>query len=293
MDTPIEDALRFTRSRVHGWEVCAAHGESAFSTTSIPVVLIHGWGVAGRYLHPLAMQLASELNVHVPDLPGHGRSSKPPRALTLRELADVLRGWMDERGLEQAVLVGQSFGCQIAIELTVRWPSRTAGLVLIGPTIDPAARSLPRQIGRLALAGVWERASLIPIVVDDYRRMGIRRLRGELREMFADAPEHRLGQIRTPSLVIRGARDTIVPDRWAQEAARLLGGAAVVTVPGGAHAVQFSVPERVAEPIRRFVQQIAGVSGRNKAGPGAVRGSDTNPSRACASPLSQLASPRS
>jgi pimeloyl-ACP methyl ester carboxylesterase len=40
-------------------------------------------------------------------------------------------------------MLGNSFGCQIAVELAVRHPDRVAGLVLVGPTMDSSARTAP------------------------------------------------------------------------------------------------------------------------------------------------------
>jgi pimeloyl-ACP methyl ester carboxylesterase len=255
--------LERTRLRVGEWEMHAVHLGRAAGEHRLPIVLVHGWGVAGRYLLPMGQCLASSFAVHVPDLPGHGLSSKPRRALALSELSDALGAWMEAHDLGRSLLVGQSFGCQIVSDLATRYPERARGVVLIGPTVDARARTLPRQMARLAFAGLWERASLLWIVVDDYRRMGIRRLREELQEMFADAPERRLPRVQAPGLVIRGARDAIAPLAWAQHVAKLLGDARVATIPGGSHAIQVSAPEAVAAEIRRFARELVAVSDRN------------------------------
>jgi pimeloyl-ACP methyl ester carboxylesterase len=157
-------------------------------------------------------------------------------------------------------------------------------LVLIGPTVDARARTLPRQIARLVLAALWERASLPLIVLEDYRRVGLGRLWAELGEMFADAPERRLPQVRVPALVIRGGCDAVVPLSWAREVAGLLGGARVATIAGGGHAIQFSAPEAVAAEIRHLALEIPGVSGRNKDAGAFVGDPVANPSPACPSP---------
>ena len=48
----------------------------------------------------------------------------------------------------------------------------------------------------------------------------------------------------------------MVPRLWAREVAELVRDAAVVTIDGGAHAVQYSQPEAVAEASRRFVRNV-------------------------------------
>ena len=63
------------------------------------VALVHGLGVSSRYMAALARQLAPFYRVFAVDLPGFGRSEKPPQALGLVELAEALAGWMRATGL--------------------------------------------------------------------------------------------------------------------------------------------------------------------------------------------------
>lgn len=225
---------RATRARAATEGVAA--GESG--PDAPPLVLVHGFGVSSRYWQPAAERLAARHAVYVPDLPGHGRSAAPPRALTVPELAAALLAWMDAAGLARAVLVGHSMGCQIAVEAALRAPARVAGLVLVAPTVDPAARSLPRQLLRLLAAVPRERPALVPLVAADYLRMLPRAL-GELRAMLDHRIERRLPLLAVPTVVVHGADDPVAPPRWAREAAALAG-AGRVEIPDAAHAAQFS-----------------------------------------------------
>jgi len=49
--------------------------------------------MSSRYMVPLALELARDSAVYAPDLPGFGRSSKPPKVLDMVELADALAAW--------------------------------------------------------------------------------------------------------------------------------------------------------------------------------------------------------
>jgi pimeloyl-ACP methyl ester carboxylesterase len=220
----------------------------------LPVVLVHGWGVGGRYLVPTAVRLAAGRPVYVPDLPGHGASSTPPAPLDVPALADVLVAWMDAAGLAAAVLLGNSLGCQIATAAAVRHPERVRALVLVGPTVDPAARSMARQALRFAACVPFERPALALLVAADYARMGVPRLRRELRHVLADRIEERLPRVAAPTLVVRGAHDALVPARWAREVARLLPDARLTTVRGAGHAVNHGAPHALAEAVRGFLR---------------------------------------
>src|SRR6266540_2854322 len=66
-----------------------------------PVVLVHGYGVSGSYMLPLAQSLAPSFSVFVPDLPGYGRSQRPRTPLGIADLAAALAGWLDAAGLQR------------------------------------------------------------------------------------------------------------------------------------------------------------------------------------------------
>ena len=59
-------------------------------------------------------------------------------------LADALAGWLCANGLRDAILIGNSLGCQMIAALALRHPELVARAALIGSTVDPAARSTLR-----------------------------------------------------------------------------------------------------------------------------------------------------
>jgi 2-hydroxy-6-oxonona-2,4-dienedioate hydrolase len=219
----------------------------------LPVVLVHGLGVSSRYMVPIAHHLAADLPVYAPDLPGFGRSDKPRHALTIRQLADALADWMDAAGLERAVLLGNSMGCEIIVELALRHPERVAALVLQGPTPEPAARTAAQQLWRYAVTGQYERSPLSWISLSDYMICGVRRLVRTFRYMLEDRIEDKLPLVRQPCLVVRGTRDRIVSQEWADEVARLLPDGRLAVIPGAAHAINFSYPREFKTAILPFL----------------------------------------
>src|SRR5262245_3904860 len=142
---------------VHTW--VAGHGE--------PVVLVHGFGVSGRYMLPLAEELAPRFAVLTPELPGFGRSERPRAPLGIGGLADALGGCLDALELERPALVANSLGCQIVTELAVRRPDRVGPLMLIGPTIDPEQRLARRQLLRGLSETAREPLSLVALTARD------------------------------------------------------------------------------------------------------------------------------
>ena len=240
-------------TRVEGLRIHARVSADAGRRGGMPVVLVHGLGMSSRYMMPLAVRLAPQIPVYAPDLPGHGRSETPPRALEVPEMADALEGWMEAEGLAQAAFVANSLGCQVVADLAVRHPRRVVRLALVGPTVDPAARSAWRQLARLLASAPAELPSIVLPLLVDYARMGIPRLWRELHFMLADRLEETLPRISVPALVVRGERDAIVPQGWAETVACGLG-APLVVLRGGGHALNYSDAGELSRLLLPFLK---------------------------------------
>lgn len=221
-----------------------------------PVVLLHGFGVSSRYLMPTAVRLAPRRTAIAPDMPGTGRSSRRGMRTDLAGQVRLLVGWMDAVGLRRAPFVANSFGCQVLVELARRHPERVSAVVLVGPTVDRHARSVPRQVLGLALGAFREPLGLLALIALDYPPF---LLRGGLREAetaVEDPLERRLAGVRAPALVVRGEHDTLVSPEWAEEVARGLPHGALRVVTGAAHAVNHSHGAELAALVADLLDTV-------------------------------------
>ena len=252
--------LQSVWTHVAGCRIHARASAGRADATSSPVVLVHGFGVSSSYFVPAAERLSCEFEVYAPDLPGHGRSDTPRQPLDVPTLAEALIRWMDAVGLQRVSLVANSMGCQIAAETAVRYPERIERLVLIGPTVDPAARSVLGHARRLFVAGLYERLSLSGLLAKDYLRMGVRII-PELRFMFRNRIEENLPRIEAPVMLVRGENDPIAPQQWVEAAARLARAERTVVIPTWGHAVHFSAADQIVDAIAPFLRRATGPAG--------------------------------
>jgi 2-hydroxy-6-oxonona-2,4-dienedioate hydrolase len=227
-----------------------------WSATGLPVVFVPGLGASGRTMLPTARLVSAQRSVFVVDPPSHGESENPDRPLSLQGYAAFLAAWLDALQLERAVLAGHSFGSQMLVELAVQHPARVAGLVLISPTVDPRARTVTAQLARLLLDAPREPPSLLLLLSQDYLLIGFRDLRDLGRNAIDDRVEEKLPSITAPTLVVRGERDPLVPDRWAEQIASLLH-TQVVMIPKGTHAVQYQSADAVAQALNDFLTELS------------------------------------
>ncbi|MCG2592963.1 alpha/beta hydrolase [Ramlibacter sp. XY19] len=118
--------------QVNGAPTFVYSGGKPFDAAKPTVVFIHGvlndhsvWILQTRYF------AHHGFNVLAPDLPGHAKSGgEAPKSV--EEGADFVLALLDAAGVQQAALVGHSFGSLIALEAAARAPQRITRIALVG-----------------------------------------------------------------------------------------------------------------------------------------------------------------
>jgi len=269
-----DDGLRL-HARVHG-------GASA-----APLVLCHGFGLSAFAWDRTAASLPGRAVVAV-DLRGHGDSDWDKTARYDRgAIADDVRATLDALAIRRCVLIGHSFGGDIAARLALAHPSRVAALVLIdvGPEIRPSGMRGVRELTarmpdvyesrdeyRGWLETIYPLADVQALAV--FAANGLRaRPDGQLepkhdpafrRAMFAFEETASAGArwalleaIEQPTLVVRGAESVVLSDETAKRMARVLRNGSHAVVPGAGHSVMLDNPRGMAAAIRDFVGTTA------------------------------------
>lgn len=250
--TPRISAFTDRWTRIRGVQL---HSVESAHVGQVPIILIPGLAMSGRYFQPLARLLADHLPVKVLELPGFGRSTSPGRALSMPEHAAWLNEWMQERGITGAHVVGHSMGCQVAAHLAAMHPDQVKTLTLIAPTVDVHARKRAPQIRRLLRDLTRERPAIVFWAAVDVLRAGIVRTWRTSTEMLTDPIEEQFARITAPTLLLRGQNDSLSPEAWLETAARSFPTSRWLTIPAGAHCVQFSEPARTASTILAWINE--------------------------------------
>ena len=243
-----------------------------------PVVLLHGLGGAARNWELVSAALTTAHRVVAPDLPGHGVSPPLARAAGLDAFADTVADALAELDVAPALVVGHSFGGQLAVRLAVRHPGLVRGLLLVAPagiatrtraaralvalstTVRPG-RAVAPLVGRLGERGWFRRAVLRPWFVADHLGLDGRAARAFLAElrshtdvrtagraMTAGDPRFELEWVCCPALVLWGARDPQLPlDDCFEYARRLRARVRVIADCG--HLVMGERPDAVADAV--------------------------------------------
>ncbi len=218
------------------------------------IVLVHGLGISGTYMHLLAMELGRKYLVYVPDLPGFGYSSKPPHTLNIQELADALYDWAKAVNTGKAYYLGNSTGCQVITDFTIHYKDMVKGIVLQGPAIDPYYRSAGEQLGSFVRNTPGEPNSQMLIMIKDYSKCGIKRVRKTFEYALIYETEKFLPKVDVPALVVRGDKDMLISQDWAEQATELLPQGSLKIIPGAAHTINYSMPGELASITDNFIE---------------------------------------
>ncbi len=128
------------------------------------VALTHGVMLDGRTFDPQTPALvAAGYRVLTWDIRGHGLSQPQGGELTIEVVADDLLAVLDDLGVQQAVLVGQSFGGMAVQRLLADHPQRVSAAVMIGtPALGHRPGTVMRLLQRLRIpfARVWPYQSI-------------------------------------------------------------------------------------------------------------------------------------
>jgi pimeloyl-ACP methyl ester carboxylesterase len=219
------------------------------------VVLLPGMGAPG-YLAPLTREISAWTQATVLDLPGWraGRARACPSTLT--GVAVATARWLETTDREKVILFGHSTGAQSVLATALLVPDRVAGVVIAGPTFDPAARTFRALLRRVPAALRREPFGEIGVVAPSYLASGGVDFVRFLRTALDDQPEDTITKLATPILVLTGEHDRLAPPSWAQHLSDLA--SAPCRVLPGSHNAPYPYPGETDAALHQAVQSWNG-----------------------------------
>ena len=168
-----------------------------------PLILLHGNGESCDYFKNQIYEFSRMYHVYALDTRGHGKTPRGNAPFTIRQFAEDLLDFMDERKINKAHLLGFSDGGNIALVFALRHPERVNKLILNGANLNAKgikpATQIPIEIGyRIAMAFSKKSDSA--------------RLNTEMLGLMVNDPNvstEELAGIKAKTLVIAGTRDMV------------------------------------------------------------------------------------
>ena len=230
------------------------------------LVLHHDIGTVDRL--PFYDALAEKFDVVIPHHPGWGKSERPQWMRNPRDIAAIYAWLLADLGATGVSLVGLGFGGWIAAEMASQAPTAYAKLILVGamgikPTGEGEFIADQAIVSYIAYpkSGFHSEAAFEAIyggvstdqleAWDIAREMSFRTAWKPY--MYSQTLPHLLGGVRTPTLLIWGDDDKIVPLSAGHAYAKALPSATLTTVPACGHFAEMEQPDAVAKLAIDFI----------------------------------------
>jgi len=221
-------------------------------------LLLHGGAgplsVAG--FAALLAESAPAARVLAPAHPGFDGAPRPPEMTTIRQVAAHYAALLDELGLDDVCVIGNSIGGWIAAELGLLHSPRVSRLVVVDavgievpghPIADFFALSF-EQVVRLSYADPARFAVTPPPSAAENRKT----LQVYASTMHDPTLRGRLTGIDVPTLVVWGSADGIAGPGYGRAFAEAIPGARFVELDGVGHLPQIEAPDRLLKLVSEF-----------------------------------------
>jgi pimeloyl-ACP methyl ester carboxylesterase len=249
-----------------------------------PIILLHGTGSSLHTWRGWIDGLKGSHRLISLDRPGFGLTGPNPSGdYSMRYYSDFLARFLDRLDIERAIIVGHSSGGQMAWQFASRYPDRVAGLIMLAPAGYPRTTPLPaglkiamspwaspllehilpRSEVKKGLQGMFGDPSKVTseMVERSYQlalRPGNRKTLGQtLRQQLATDESANIANIHTPTLVIWGAKDTVVP--MVPDAERFrndIAGCELTTFSALGHMPQEEDSAATLVPVKHFLETL-------------------------------------
>lgn len=265
------------------------HYRDEGKTDGQTIVLVHGFTASTHTWEPWVKQLSADYRVISLDLPGHGLTRAPVGwKASMEAYAAVLEDFAQAQKLTTFVLVGQSMGGNVAWEYALARPQRLDALVLVASSGWPETRARYREPSPIlqAMEHPWGRQALRDLDASRLLRQGLEnayqdddlvteavvgryvelnRAPGH-RDTIVDltlgfdernfATPQRLAAIRTPTLILQGQNDRVVPLDHAQKFAAAVPGSKLVIYANTGHMLNEERPAQSTADLKAFLSGL-------------------------------------
>jgi pimeloyl-ACP methyl ester carboxylesterase len=232
------------------------------------LVFLHGAGSTGAVWQRQLRHFAARHSPIAFDWPGHGRSSGTEALPSIEAYADSTLAILDRLGIASAVLVATSMGGLVALQLATRSPQRVQALVLMSTAARITLADESIDVWRKVMSGRASQPFTTAGYGDDapidvVREGWALQVQTDPRVRYCDLLaaraadfRPRLGEVRSPTLVIYGSQDTITPPVEAAALAGGIAGAERVELAGAGHYLYRERPDALHAAIDAFLEKL-------------------------------------
>lgn len=230
------------------------------------IIILHGWGLSGNTYAKLIKLFKKEgCPVFAPDLPGFGSEPLQKPSMKLDDYVTFVHDFISKHKMQKVILIGHSFGGRVAIKYVWEYPHDVSKLILTGVPII-RKKSLIKQIAYASAVLGGKVFSFFPKKPKEFFRKTLYFAIGEwgyyksgpLKQVFKNIIGEDLvcyiQKIKTPTLLIWGKDDCIVPAKTIEKIKNYIPHAKVIIVSKTEHKFPYENAAVFFEKVLPFIK---------------------------------------
>ncbi|HCQ31106.1 TPA: hypothetical protein DIU27_01820 [Candidatus Collierbacteria bacterium] len=226
------------------------------------LVILHGWGSSLKFWIPIVKQISTDFQVILVDLPGFGSTNPIDTTPDIPEYTDFVRHFTQKLKLNKFILAGHSFGGQVALDYSIKYPENLASIILIAPV---AVLEKPEVLKfKVKIA-----ETIKPMLSNPSNRLAEQLLGWYTPDEYANSNEHQkkvlhkivkynleplMNQVKVPTDIIWGNLDIVVPNSGSI-LLKNIPNSRLHIISGANHLVHLTHTKQLAQIIDQIISQ--------------------------------------
>lgn len=218
-----------------------------------PLLILHGWGSESSRWEKVAENIG--MKVIIPDLPGFGKSNKPPVPWNLDDYASFLKEMIEVLKLGKVYLLGHSFGGAVAVKYSLEEPEKVTRMMLVNSALI-RKRTFKKGF-LLVFSKIFKPLARIPLFKKSFYKFIVRsdypQTEGFMRKTYLNIIKEdllaELKDVKVPTTIIWGENDKITPLEQGKKINSKIEKSEIEIIPRIGHNPHLDIPKYLSEII--------------------------------------------
>lgn len=229
------------------------------------MLFIHGWADRLGTFDSLIQYFHDDYEIVRLDLPGAGKSQMPQIAWSLDDYAQHVAEFINKTGITPYVIIGHSNGGAIAIKAIATGVLSTQNLVLLSSAGIRSDKNVRKLLWNLVAKTGKVATFALPTAAKQKMRARLYKSAGSdltiaphmestFKQIVGEDVQDYAAQIKTPTLIINGSKDTATPASYGKMFHTLIKGSRFALVEDAGHFAHQTNSDEVANLMKRFIK---------------------------------------
>ncbi len=232
------------------------------------ILILPGWGNQRTTFYHIINEFKENYTIYIIDYPGFGNSSIPTKTLTIYDYTNLIRKFMEEKQIQNPIIIAHSFGGRIATLLTGYYKERIDKLILIDVATIKPKKTIKQKFKQKLYKILKKTISILPKLKQekyhqklikffgstDYQNLPIG-MQQTFKNIVNEDLKDYLCYIESQTLILWGKNDQDTPLKDGIKINHLIKDSALIVFPEASHFSYLQYPILTNKIINEFLKE--------------------------------------